>query len=427
MNGVDEYEYRGDGYARQVNGAKWTLAALNYADRFDEKNIVDLERHNLTDETFVLLEGEATLLVGDKAERVPMVPLRYYNVRAGIWHNIIVKPGTRCLVAENANTSKDNTDYLGIATGKVFKKRPTFEEVLPGTYLLKVPFGPVWTGIVLVRGNVNVLIDSSHLDPEAYLIPALADLGLKPGDIDWLLNTHVHGDHIGGHHALVTKYGLKTATLDSAADALRDPVKVAIRVRTRFPKNSPAPQSYLKGVEPDKVLKEGELLADRFTVISTPGHDDDCLTWIDTKTGTAFTGDSLQANGTPTQGIGFYRDLPAYRRTLEKLSRQNLTNIVCGHWYDGIGDVVKGCDAVKTALTYCEERVALYDRKLRDFVLGVGGGAVATKDTDATKGIAEDESALVPLALKLIGEVGCGMPDALFLALHTVSEHLKEI
>ena len=421
MNGIDEYEYRGDGYARQVNGAKWTLAALNYADRFDEKNIVDLERHNLTDETFVLLEGEATLLVGDKAERVPMVPLRYYNVRAGIWHNIIVKPGTRCLVAENANTSKDNTDYLDIATGKVFKKRPTFEEVLPGTYLLKVPFGPVWTGIVLVRGDVNVLIDSSHLEPEAYLIPALADLGLKPGDIDWLLNTHVHGDHIGGHHALVTKYGLKTATLDSAADALRDPVKVAIRVRTRFPKNSPAPQSYLKGVEPDKVLKEGELLADRFIVISTPGHDDDCLSWIDTKTGTAFTGDSLQANGTPTQGVGFYRDLPAYRRTLEKLSRQNLTNIVCGHWYDGIGDVVKGCDAVKTALTYCEERVALYDRKLRDFVLGVGGGA------DATKGIAEDESALVPLALKLIGEVGCGMPDALFLALHTVSEHLKEI
>ena len=502
MNGIDEYEYRGEGYMRQVNGAKWTLAALNYAERFDEKNIVDLERHNLTDETFVLLEGEAMLLTCGAAERtaersetaegcgndaarrggnvcgapraavadadspvsgapraavaverVPMVPLRYYNVRAGIWHNIIVKPGTRCLVAENADTSKDNTDYLEIATGRVFKKRPTFEEVLPGTYLLKVPFGPVWTGVVLIRGaaaertaersetpegggtvsgapsprQFNVLIDSSHLDPEPYLIPALADLGLKLSDIDWLLNTHVHGDHIGGHHALVTKYGLKTCTLDAAADALRDPVKVAIRVRTRFPKNSPAPQSYLKGVEPDKLLKEGEMLEGRFMAISTPGHDEDCLTWIDTKTGTAFTGDSLQANGTPTQGVGFYRDLPAYRRTLEKLSRQNLTNIVCGHWYDGIGDVVKGCDAVKTALTYCEERVALYDRKLRDFVLGVGGGADATKDTDATKGIAEDESALVPLALKLIGEVGCGMPDALFLALHTVSEHLKEI
>ena len=35
----------------------------------------------------------------------------------------------------------------------------------------------------------------------------------------------------------------------------------------------------------------------------------------------------------------------------------------------------------------------------------------------------EDEP--VAMALKLIGEVGCGMPDQLFLALHTVSEHLK--
>ena len=450
MNGVDEFEYRGEGYARQVNNAKWTLAALNYAPRFDEKNIVDLERHNLTDETFVLLEGEATLLVGEKAERVRMTPHRLYNVRAGIWHNIVVSKDARVLVAENANTSKDNTDYLDLKTGKVFRKRPTFEEVLPDTYLLKVPFGPVWTGIVLIRGtdpragrlhvgtdpragrlhvagapsprSLNILIDSSHLEPEAYLIPALADLGMKPTDISWLLNTHVHGDHIGGHHALVTKYGLKTATLDSAADALRDPVKVAVRVRTRFPKNSPAPQSYLKGVEPDKVLKEGELLEGRFRAIATPGHDDDCLTWIDTKTGTAFTGDSLQANGTPTQGVGFYRDLKAYRATLAKLAsfvtdapRVGIGNIVCGHWYDGIGDVIKGREAVVQALGYCEARVKLYGEKLRDYL------------SDPRTGRFQDEDEPVTLARKLIGEVGCGMPDALFLALHTVEEHVREL
>ena len=37
------------------------------------------------------------------------------------------------------------------------------------------------------------------------------------------------------------------------------------------------------------------------------------------------------------------------------------------------------------------------------------------------------EAEPVTLARKLIGEVGCGMPEALFLALHTVSEHLREI
>lgn len=411
MEGLDVLEHEGTEYRRLVNNAKWTLASLNWAPRFDEANFVEMERHILTDETFVLLQGSATLIVGENAERVKMQSLKYYNVRAGIWHHILVSKDARVLVAENANTSKDNTEYLNVATGKVFRKLPEFEEVLPGTFLLKVPFGPVWTGIILIRGEKNILIDSSHLTPEKYLIPALEALGMKLGDIDWLLNTHVHGDHIGGHHKLVTEYGLKTATLLSAADALRDPVKVAIRVRTRFPKNSPAPQSYLKGVEPDKLLEEGELLEGRFYALSTPGHDDDCITWVDTLTGTAFTGDSLQANGTPTQGVGFYRDLAAYRSSLEKLSEAKLKNIVCGHDYDGIGSVVKGVEAVSAALKYSAERVDLYDRKIKEYV----AAGVSVEDEPVT------------LALKLIGEVGCGMPDSLFLALHTVSEHLKTI
>ncbi len=292
--------------------------------------------------------------------------------------------------------------------------RPVFEEVLPGTYLLKVPFGPVWTGIALVRGEKNVLIDSSHLEPEKFLLPALADLGLAPGDIAWLLNTHVHGDHIGGHHALHETHGVKVATLDSAAGALRDPVAVAIRVRTRFPRNSPPPQSYLKGVVADRRLAEGELLEGRFSVIAAPGHDDDCLVWIDAATRTAFTGDSLQGNGTPTQGIGFYRDLPAYRATLAKLARRveagEIENLVCGHFYDGIGDVIRGREAVAAALRYSAERVELYGEKIAECV---------------ASGVPVEEEP-VSIARRLIEEVGCGMPEKLFLALHTVSEHLRE-
>ena len=290
-------------------------------------------------------------------------------------------------------------------------KSALFEAILPDTYLLKVPFGPVWTGIVLVRGKKNILIDSSHLEPEEYLLPALEKLGLKPGDIDWLLNTHVHGDHIGGHHALVTKYGLKTATLVSAADALRDPVKVAIRVRTRFPQNSPPPQSYLKGVEPDRLLAEGELLEGRFRALATPGHDDDCLVWIDTETGTAFTGDSLQANGTVCQGVAFYRDLAAYRQTLAKVSAESLTNIVCGHDYDGIGSVVMGRAAVAEALRFCADRVKVYGARIAAYV---------------KEGVPVEEEP-VSLAKRLIRDEGCGMPEKLFLALHTVSEHLREV
>lgn len=286
-----------------------------------------------------------------------------------------------------------------------------FEEIFPGIHLLKVPFGDVWTGVTLVRGAGNILIDSSQAQPEEFVLPALAEMGLGPQDIAWLLNTHVHGDHIGGHHALVATHGLKAAVLDTSADALRDPVSVAIRVRTRFPQNSPPPQTYLQGVEPAKVLAEGERLDGRLYAVRTPGHDDDCVCWIDPETKTAFTGDSIQANGTPAQGIGFYRDLAAYRRSLAHLREYDIENIVCGHDYDGIGSIVRGRENVLRALDYCEERVALYGRKIREYV---------------AEGVpVEDEP--VSLALRLIDEVGCGRPRSLFLALHTVSEHLKEM
>lgn len=285
----------------------------------------------------------------------------------------------------------------------------SFEEVLPGVFLLRVPFSIVWTGIVLIRGKRNYLIDSSHENPELHLLPALAELGMKPGDVDWLLNTHCHGDHIGGHHALVSEFGLKTAVIREGAESLRDPAKVAIRIRTKFPDDSPPPQSYLKGVEPDKVLAEGEWLDDRFTPIWTPGHARDCVCWYDRETKTAFTGDSLQANGTPTQGIGFYQSLPDYRASLAKLKGYDIENLVCGHEYAGIGDVIRGKAAVTAALETCTRYVALYGERLASYV-----SSLPSPDP-------------VALADRLIAEVGCGKPEKRFLALYTVTEHQKEI
>lgn len=125
-DGLEILPCAGEGYHRVVDGPKWTVAALNYAERFDEKNLYCLERHNLTDETFVLLDGAATLLIGEKAERVPMRPLTCYNVKRGTWHNILVTPGTHTLIAENSDTAIANSDYLILATGEISRGvRPT--------------------------------------------------------------------------------------------------------------------------------------------------------------------------------------------------------------------------------------------------------------------------------------------------------------
>lgn len=283
-----------------------------------------------------------------------------------------------------------------------------FEKVLDSVYLLKIPFSCVWTGVVLIKGEKNFLIDSGSEPPEKYLLPALRDIGMDISDVDWLLNTHCHGDHITAHNDLVVKYGIKVATFEGGASTLTDPASNAVRIRTKFPENSPPPQSWLRGVVPDVTLKDGEILEGRLQVIHTPGHDHDCVCWYDLKTGTLITGDSLQGNGTPTQGVGFYQSLPEYQASLEKLMALGAENIILGHEYDGIGDVILGVENVRKTLDYCKDRVEVYDCIIK-------------------KQIEDGISDPVDIALRLINEIGCGMPEKLFLALYTVTEHIKHI
>lgn len=283
-----------------------------------------------------------------------------------------------------------------------------FNQIAKDVYLLKVPFGPVWTGVILLRGEKNILIDSSATgaDVDAYVVPALKELRLEMADIAYLANTHTHGDHMGGHARMRQLGDFQVVSYTGSKPKLEDPVPYAIATRTRFPANSPAPQSFLQGVQVDIALGDGEILADRLQLIHTPGHDDDCVCWLDIPTGTLITGDSLQANGTICQGVGFYKSLPDYLYTLGKLETMSIRNILCGHDYEGIGYWMEGEAEVKKALAYCRERVEAYDRFIRE----------------------RKEQEPAEIAVSLINELGCGMPEHLFMALYTVTEHLnKEI
>lgn len=285
-----------------------------------------------------------------------------------------------------------------------------FKRIDDGIYLLKVPFGPVWTGVVLVQGEENYLIDSGATaeDVERYVIPALKALGIGPGDIHWLLNTHCHGDHIGGHQRFCQLMHPKVAAFAKAAPKVEDPVPYAIRIRTKFPAHSPAPQSQLKGVKVDLVLQDGEVLGNRLKIVSTPGHDDDCVCWYDLKTKTLITGDSLQANGTICQGIGFYQDLAGYRSGLMRLLQMDIETILCGHDYDGIGWLIRGGYQVRSVLQKC----LAYTEQYHSFI---------------ARCFRQGERDAVKIAEKIIDALGCGRPERLFMALYTVDQHLKRM
>lgn len=111
MSKIQTFDYIGEGYKPMHDFKTWRVALLNYAPRFDIKTMEYLERHLETDEIFVLLEGEAFLIVGEEQEHVPMEKGKIYNVPSGVWHGISVSKAAKVLVVENADTTKANTEH----------------------------------------------------------------------------------------------------------------------------------------------------------------------------------------------------------------------------------------------------------------------------------------------------------------------------
>ena len=101
VKGLSVVRWDGPGYKPMVRYGSWCFAGLNHASKFAPENLSYCERHNRTDEAFVLVAGRATLLVGEDLAPVEMEPNKIYNVKAGTWHQIQTEPGTRVLIVEN--------------------------------------------------------------------------------------------------------------------------------------------------------------------------------------------------------------------------------------------------------------------------------------------------------------------------------------
>lgn len=282
-----------------------------------------------------------------------------------------------------------------------------FRKIVDDVYILETPSGGVWSGIVFIDGEEKILIDSGDCaeNIDNLLCPALEALGYSLKDIVWLCNTHCHGDHVGGHHRILELADIQVAAYVKSCPKIKDPLKYAKLLRAAYPEFSPPASSALKGVEVDRILQDGDIIGGRLKVISTPGHDTDCVSFYDTKTKTLITGDSLQGNGTATQGTALYMDLDVYRNTLEKLMGMDTENIISGHPYLFSGDMAVGKAEVEAYLKRCRDITDIYDMYIRS--------QVQAGCTDKVK-----------LAEGLIKHMNNKKPAFLFLPLYTVDAHL---
>jgi ureidoglycolate hydrolase len=121
-NLLEIHEFVGTGYQPVVDYDRWRVAILNFIDEIHPTQIKSMERHNETDEVFVLLKGSAILFVGEGEKIIEdinyevMVSGKIYNVRRSVWHSIVISREGSVLIVENQNTTRKNSDYSAITS-----------------------------------------------------------------------------------------------------------------------------------------------------------------------------------------------------------------------------------------------------------------------------------------------------------------------
>jgi len=95
----------------------WRVAMLRHFEVVSPKLFHRVERHNDTNEVFILTTGFADLIVckGDGGPEepavIPMVHNVAYNVRQAVWHHVLMSTDAHIILFERSETGPENSDY----------------------------------------------------------------------------------------------------------------------------------------------------------------------------------------------------------------------------------------------------------------------------------------------------------------------------
>ena len=121
---IEIRDYSGEGYLPLIDYGSWRVAILRFIDELLPERIDNMERHEETDEVFVLLSGKCLLFLGepgaDPAEGieriypVDMQPLKLYNIKRGCFHTHTLDRAATVLIVENRDTTADNSTQAAL-------------------------------------------------------------------------------------------------------------------------------------------------------------------------------------------------------------------------------------------------------------------------------------------------------------------------
>lgn len=112
---IEVSSYQGEGYLPMIDYGTWRVAILRYCEELEVQNLATMQKHDETDEVFVLLEGNCILFTGGNQEEISeidaitMEPLKLYNVKKGTWHTHTLDRAATVLIVENRDTGERNS------------------------------------------------------------------------------------------------------------------------------------------------------------------------------------------------------------------------------------------------------------------------------------------------------------------------------
>ncbi|MBQ9926435.1 MAG: hypothetical protein IJO65_00530 [Lachnospiraceae bacterium] len=105
-------------YMPLVDYEGWRVAVLASCENTTLPKIKTMQKHDETDEVFVLTRGNCTLITAGCGEKPgeltlwKLEPQKVYNVKKGFWHNHILDEEGVVVIVENADTCDDNSPIL---------------------------------------------------------------------------------------------------------------------------------------------------------------------------------------------------------------------------------------------------------------------------------------------------------------------------
>jgi len=180
---------------------------------------------------------------------------------------------------------------------------------------------------VLARGNEVAIVDTGTQGSSGQIEEALSALGANWNDVDHVILTHLHGDHVGGLGAV----------LDAAPDAIAYAGEADV-----------SGISSARGVT---AVNDGDEIFG-LRVIGTPGHTAGHISVLDPTAGFLVAGDALSESNGMIIGSNpaFTSDMGEANRSVAKLAASDFHTAVFGHGEPLVGEASEAVVALAAAL-----------------------------------------------------------------------------